>query len=87
MNTISQKMIIFDSIKLKVMNVDTVKIELIDWITRLKDPKLINKLLEIKKSVPKHTSNNKVFGSGKQLIGYIADDFNEPLDEFKQYQP
>ena len=68
------------------MNVDTVKIELIDWITRLKDPALINKLLEFKKSVSIRKSNKKVFGSGKQLIGYIADDFNEPLDDFKQYQ-
>jgi hypothetical protein len=25
------------------------------------------------------------FGSGKHLIKYIADDFNAPLDEFKEY--
>lgn len=68
------------------MNVDTVKIELIDWITRLKDPALINRLLEFKKSVAIRKSDKKVFGSGKQLIGYIADSFNEPLDDFKQYQ-
>jgi hypothetical protein len=68
------------------MNVDTVKIELIDWITSLKDPTLIHRLLEFKKSVAISKSNKKVYGSGKRLIGYIADDFNEPLDDFKQYQ-
>ena len=33
------------------MNVDTIKTELIDWISRLKDPLLIGKLLEIKNKV------------------------------------
>jgi len=68
------------------MNVDTVKIELIDWITSLKDPTLIHRLLEFKKSVAIGKSKKKVYGSGKRIIGYIADDFNEPLDDFKQYQ-
>jgi hypothetical protein len=35
------------------MNVDTVKIELIDWITRLKDPSSINKVLILKKKMNK----------------------------------
>ncbi len=25
------------------------------------------------------------FGAGKHLIGFIADDFNEPLEDFKDY--
>ena len=69
------------------MNVDTVKIELIDWIARLKDPSSIDKVLTLKKklSTKKH-SEKKIFGSGKYLIDYIADDFNAPLDDFKAYQ-
>jgi hypothetical protein len=69
------------------MNVDSVKIELIDWIARLKDPSSIHKVLTLKKklSTKKH-SEKKIFGSGKHLIEYISDDFNAPLDEFKSYQ-
>jgi hypothetical protein len=68
------------------MNVDTVKIELIDWITRLKDPLLISKLLELKKTGTERKAESKVYGSGKHLIEFIAEDFNEPLDDFKPYQ-
>lgn len=69
------------------MNVDTVKIELIDWIARLKDPSTIHKVLSLKKklSTKKH-SEKKIFGSGKHLIEFISDDFNDPLDDFKAYQ-
>ncbi len=28
-----------------------------------------------------------VFGAGKDFITYIAPDFNEPLDDFKEYMP
>jgi len=68
------------------MNVDTIKIELIDWITRLKDPQLIEKLLEFKNKVTERKNEKKVYGSGKHLVGFIAEDFNEPLDDFKPYQ-
>jgi hypothetical protein len=69
------------------MNVDTVKIELIDWIARLKDPSSIREVLTLKKklSAKKH-SEKKIFGSGRHLIEYISEDFNEPLDDFKAYQ-
>lgn len=65
------------------MNNDTIKIELIDWISRLNDQKVINKLLTLKKSLVLNTeSKPKMFGSGKNLIEYISDDFNEPMEEF-----
>ena len=41
------------------MNVDTIKIELIDWITRLKDPQLIEKLLEFKNKVTERKTEKK----------------------------
>ena len=68
------------------MNVDTIKIELIDWIARLKDPLLIGKLLEIKNKVNERKAESKVYGSGKYLIEFIAEDFNEPVDDFRPYQ-
>lgn len=70
------------------MNIDTKKIELIDWIARLKDQQAINEVLNLKQILtnPKPNQNFEIFGSGKHLIDYIADDFNEPLDMFKEYQ-
>jgi len=69
------------------MNVDTLKIELIDWIAQLDDKQAINKLLLLKAKISKkkNNSNLKIFGSGKHLIEYIAEDFNEPLDMFNEY--
>lgn len=67
---------------------DAIKIELIDWIAKLKDQQAINDVLSIKSkfSKPKSKSSSKIFGSGKHLIYYVSDDFNEPLDVFKEYQ-
>jgi len=31
-------------------------------------------------------TDSKIFGSGKHIIEYISDDFNEPLDEFNEYK-
>ena len=68
------------------MNVDTVKIELITWIGGLDDPQSISKLLNLKNQLSKTvTHERKIFGSGKHLIGKIADDFKAPLEEFKEY--
>lgn len=69
------------------MNADTVKVELIDWIARLSDQYSINKILSLKKELNAIAkSDSKIFGSGKHLIEYISDDFNEPLNDFKEYQ-
>ena len=69
------------------MNVDTVKVELIHWIARLSDHYSINKILTLKKELSAtEKTDSKIFGSGKHLIEFISDDFNEPLDEFKEYQ-
>ncbi len=68
------------------MNVDTTKVELIDWIAQLNDQSLIDKILSLKKELSA-TSNegSKIFGSGKYLIEYISDESNEPLEEIKEY--
>ncbi|WP_373496844.1 hypothetical protein [Aquiflexum sp.] len=70
------------------MNIDTIKVELIDWIASLNDQKALNNILEMKEklSLKKEKSDSKIFGSGKHLVEYIADDFNEPLDAFNEYK-
>ena len=69
------------------MNNDSIKVELIDWIAKLNDRNDINKLLTLKKQLSsKSKSNQKIFGSGKHLIEFIDDDFNAPLDQFREYQ-
>ena len=69
------------------MNTDTVKVELIDWIAKLSDQYSINKILSLKKQLSVTTkSDSKIFGSGRHLIEYISDDFNEPISDFKEYQ-
>jgi hypothetical protein len=69
------------------MNIDTLKIELIDWIAQLNDQQAINKLLSLKNkwSTQENKPDSKIYGSGKHLIDYVSEDFNEPLDEFKKY--
>ncbi len=63
------------------MNIDTIKVELIDWIAQLNDQYAINKVLTLKKklSTGNEKSDSKFFGSGKHLVEYIADDFSDPL--------
>jgi hypothetical protein len=69
------------------MNIDTIKVELIDWIAQLNDQHSINKILTLKKKLStSRKSDSKIFGSGKHLVEHIADDFNDPLDLFKEYQ-
>lgn len=69
------------------MNVDSVKIELIDWIAKLNDNDSIEKIMSLKKELTNTgLKKTRIFGSGKHLISFIADDFNEPLDIFREYQ-
>ncbi|MGD1839643.1 MAG: hypothetical protein ACFB0B_01935 [Thermonemataceae bacterium] len=69
------------------MNIDSTKVELINWITQLNDQKVIARLLSLKKRFSAQTdSEQKIFGSGKHLVEFIDDDFNAPLDQFKDYQ-
>jgi len=71
---------------LLIMNVDTVKIELINWISGLSDPQSITKLLNLKKQLNEPVLHERrIFGSGKHLIGKIAEDFKAPLEGFKDY--
>ncbi len=78
----------FKSLKLKKMHIDSLKVELIDWISKINNPNSLQKLLKLKEKlkIPENKIGTKIFGSGKNLIEYVADDFNEPLDVFKAYK-
>ncbi len=68
------------------MNIDSIKVELIDWIAKLNDQEDINKLLILKKRLTTSKNKQEIFGSGKHLIEFIDDDFNAPVDQFTDYQ-
>ncbi|MEM7548607.1 MAG: type II toxin-antitoxin system prevent-host-death family antitoxin [Bacteroidota bacterium] len=65
------------------MDIQSTKIELINWITKVNDIQIIKALKSIKDDKAGH--GKRQFGSGKHLISKIADDFNAPLDQFKDY--
>lgn len=64
------------------------KVELIDWIAHLNDQQTLKMILSLKnQSEPKKkTKDPGFFGSGKKLIEFIAEDFNDPIDAFSDYQ-
>lgn len=69
------------------MNIDTQKIELIDWIAKLQDQQIIESILHLKeRSASRQERKKKVFGSGKDIVEYLSEDFNDPLEEFKNYE-
>ena len=70
------------------MNIDTIKVELIDLITQFDDQQALKKLVTFKKnfSAPEIRPDSKVYGLGKYLVEFISEGFNEPLDMFKGYE-
>jgi hypothetical protein len=69
------------------MNIDVEKSEILNWLQKLQDSELIHKVLLLKKESEKaeaiNTSKRKA-GDGKYLIEYIAEDFNDPIDDFDE---
>ena len=68
------------------MNIEAEKSELINWIGKLKNQQLIQEILLLKEKTEKPTVRSpRKFGDGKHIFTYIAEDFNAPLDDFKEY--
>lgn len=61
------------------------KSEILNWIQKLKDSELIHKIFLLKKETESKNVGKRKFGSGKHIFTYIADDFDEPMDDFKEY--
>ncbi len=67
------------------MDIETQKSELVRWISHLKDHKVIQEILKLKNQIERKPSLKREFGSGKNIFGFVAEDFNEPLGDFKDY--
>jgi|GEM_PF-1247242 len=70
------------------MNIELTKHELIDWINQVKDYSVLEKVVQLKTKLTKADTRKigkRDFSDGKDIIGYIAEDFNAPLDDFKEY--
>ncbi len=51
------------------------------------DGKPLFKITEVKKLADGSLAKKRQFGFRKRALKYMAPDFNEPLDEFKDYMP
>lgn len=74
------------------MDIEVEKSEIVSWIQKLKDISLIEKIKLLKKESEKKTIENsgtasqmRKFGDGKHIVSFVAEDFNEPLEDFKEY--
>lgn len=69
------------------MNVEAQKLEIIEWVLKLKDASAIKEIIKLKhsKSLYRKKSSARKFGGGKHIFTYIAEDFDEPLEDFKEY--
>lgn len=70
------------------MNEQAQKLDLIRWIAGLDDTQVLHQLTEIKERArPEAPGFKRKFGDGKHVFTYVSDDFNEPLDDFREYMP
>lgn len=73
------------------MNTTKIKVSLYQTIDKLPDKilfelnKIINDFLAQKNSNLKPTPQKRKFGCMKGLVVSMADDFNAPIDDFKEY--
>jgi hypothetical protein len=69
------------------MNIEALKLELIQWILLLQDIQLLNEIQNIKENSGKNStaSQPRKFGCGKSLFTYLADDFDATPPGFEEY--
>lgn len=61
------------------------KKKLIHCIEKLNDEHKLDQLLKDVESDFDKKIKERGFGSGKHIFTYVADDFNEPLEDLKDY--
>lgn len=66
------------------MDINTKKLELLEWLLHVEDSSLLKKLEYIKSSFKNGNTNQPVFGRLKGSID-MKPDFDEPLEDFKDY--
>ncbi len=67
------------------MSVEAQKLEVIEWILKIRDASTIKKILKLKNTPAVPKPGARKFGGGKGIFTYVAEDFDEPLPEFKEY--
>ncbi len=69
------------------MNIQSLKLELIQWILLLQDTQLLNEIQEIKENSEENISSiqPRKFGCGKGIFTYVADDFDATPPGFEEY--
>ena len=72
---------------IKLMSIETLKLELISWILLLKDPEILKKIRSIKENSFKNADSiqSRQFGCGKGIFTYVADDFDATPPGFDEY--
>ena len=69
------------------MNIQSLKLELIQWILSSEDIQLLNEIQNIKEKSEGNTSpiQPRKFGCGKGIFTYVADDFDATPPGFEEY--
>lgn len=69
------------------MNIQSLKLQLIQWILSSEDIQLLNEIQNIKEKSVENTSaiQPRKFGCGKGIFTYVADDFDATPPGFEEY--
>ncbi len=69
------------------MNIQSLKLELIQWILLLQDIQLLNEIQNIKENSAENAAitQPRKFGCGKGIFTYVADDFDATPPGFEEY--
>lgn len=67
------------------MSVAAQKLEIIEWVLKLRDVSAIKEVMKVKNIHPAKKHGSRKFGGGKKIFTYVGDDFDAPLPDFKEY--
>lgn len=69
------------------MNIQSLKLELIQWILSSEDIQLLHEIQNIKEKSVENASaiQPRKFGCGKGIFTYVADDFDATPPGFEEY--
>ncbi|MEI6410112.1 MAG: hypothetical protein WCR52_12055 [Bacteroidota bacterium] len=67
------------------MSAEAKKLELIMWISVLKDKSVLESLLVLKEKTMQYQKTGRQAGWAKHMIKYVAPDFDETPEGFEDY--
>ncbi len=69
------------------MNIQSLKLELIQWILLLQDNQLLNEIQKIKENSVDNAATPQLrkFGCGQGIFTHVADDFDATPPGFEEY--